>query len=85
VLALNGTLYGTTFQGGPEELGTVFSITADGAEHVVYFFQTGGDGTNPFGHLTDVNGTLYGTTVYGGGTDCPNGCGTVFSLRPWSE
>jgi uncharacterized repeat protein (TIGR03803 family) len=52
------------------------------AETVLYRFQGGGDGANPYaGVITDTKGYLYGTTEYGGGSGCGNlGCGTVFRL-----
>lgn len=74
---VNGTLYGTTYGGGGgEEWGTVFSVTTDGKEHVLYRFKANNDGAHPQGALIDVNGTLYGTT-YQGGT---SGSGTVFAV-----
>lgn len=86
----NSTLYGTTNFGGTGSCsgaggcGTVFAMTADGTESVVYSFQGGADGWYPVYGLTLMNGKLYGTTS-GGGTYssvCPYGCGTVFSITP---
>jgi uncharacterized repeat protein (TIGR03803 family) len=81
LLNVNGTLYGTTVNGGVYSCspysgcGTVFSITPSGKETVLYSFKGGPeDGANPDAGLIDVNGTLYGTT-YGGGAH-----GTVFSI-----
>lgn len=80
---VNGTFYGTTFTGGSSGNGTVFRITADGKEKVLYSFAGGSDGSQPYAGVVEVNGTLYGTTVSGGG-GCPksnrDGCGTVFSI-----
>ena len=75
---IGGTLYGTTYGGGSNGAGTVFSINADGTnEQILYSFAANGvDGFNPSAGLTDVGGTLYGTT-YEGGT---NNDGTVFSI-----
>jgi uncharacterized repeat protein (TIGR03803 family) len=79
---VSGTLYGTTIAGGGSQCasgygcGTVFSITTDGTEKVLYRFRGGSDGASP-GGLTNVKGSLYGTTAAGGGTQ--NG-GTVFSI-----
>ncbi len=76
---LNGTLYGTTDSGGAHRSGTVFSITRDGVETVLYSFGTvPGDGAYPLAGLTAVGATLYGTTSSGGA----NGRGTVFSITP---
>ncbi|MGB8907716.1 MAG: choice-of-anchor tandem repeat GloVer-containing protein [Candidatus Cybelea sp.] len=85
---LNGTLYGTTVDGGssrcggPSRCGTVFSVTASGTEHVLHSFQGGSDGEYPQAGLIAVDGTLYGTTAVGGGAGCSMGCGTVFSITP---
>lgn len=81
LLDVNGTLYGTTQYGGKHcstgGCGTVFSITADGKERILYNFGGPSDGAVP-GGLVELSGTLYGTTADGG----VNGTGTVFSLTP---
>ncbi len=84
---VNGTLYGTTFGGGKQGLGTVFSISPSGKEKVLHSFAGGSDGASPYSGLTEVNGTLYGATS-DGGTGCPNnpsGCGTVYSMNATGE
>jgi uncharacterized repeat protein (TIGR03803 family) len=79
---VSGTLYGTTIAGGSNECasgsgcGTVFSITTEGNEKLLYSFGGGHDGAYP-GGLIKVKGSLYGTTAAGGGAQ--NG-GTVFSI-----
>lgn len=80
LININGTLYGTTEEGGTYGAGTVYSLNpTTGAEQVLYSFQNNGaDGQNPDAGLIDVNGTLYGTTYAGGAY----GAGTVFSLVP---
>jgi len=83
VIDVNGTLYGTTGDGGDGSAcfggcGTVFSITPSGKETVLYAFQGGNDGIDPQGGLISVKGTLYGTTWSGGALDG----GTVFSIKP---
>lgn len=83
-----GNLYGTTLNGGANDLGAVFQVAPSGVETVLYSF-TGGtsDGSSPYaGLLIDKKGNLYGTTVYGGRA----GKGTVFMLTPskksgWTE
>ena len=75
---MDGTLYGTTYYGGAHGDGTVFSITPDGTEKVLYSFGAPPEGDNPHASLIDVDGTFYGTTA-GGGAD---GEGTVFSITP---
>jgi uncharacterized repeat protein (TIGR03803 family) len=79
---VNGTLYGTTSEGGGlgcghHGCGTVFAITPSGIEKVLYAFRSS-SGQTPEAVLMNVKGTLYGTTVYGG--SCAY-CGTVFSLN----
>ena len=46
---VNGTLYGTTYYGGPPYLsyGTVFSITPSGTYTVLHVFSAGADGAHP--------------------------------------
>ncbi|MGC9993511.1 MAG: choice-of-anchor tandem repeat GloVer-containing protein [Candidatus Cybelea sp.] len=74
---VNGSLYGTTYYGGADGRGAVFSITPSGTETVFHSFKGGsGDGENPYAGLINVNGKLYGTT-FGGGA---NGHGTVFAI-----
>ena len=82
LLDVNGTLYGTTYDGGGKHDGVVFSIDPQGKAKIVYRFRGGSDGAQPNGDLIDVNGTLYGTTEFGGSSHCwdNHGCGTVFSL-----
>jgi uncharacterized repeat protein (TIGR03803 family) len=89
LVSLNGTLYGTTLNGGAYGLGTLFSISTAGEEHLLYSFKGGTDGAYP-GTLIAVKGSLYGTTE-AGGTGCNTssfpygpGCGTVYALRPSS-
>ena len=81
---VNGTLYGTTLNGGSDDDGTVYSISTSGEEKVLYSFH-GYDGLRPYGGLINVNGTLYGTTQRGGSPGCKNGCGTVYSITTQGE
>ena len=79
LIAVKGSLYGTTAFGGSYDAGTVFSISTTGEETVLHSFGKGADGVRPIASLTDVNGTLFGTTSFGGAAStCGNGCGTVF-------
>jgi uncharacterized repeat protein (TIGR03803 family) len=80
--AVNGTLYGTTYQGGTSGAGTVFSVSASGVEHVLYSFKGGKDGQYPYARLLDVGGTLYGTTFQGG---VYPGWGVVFKVSTSGE
>ena len=90
LVAVSGTLYGTTYQGGsygrgnhcgsapcPGD-GTAFSISPTGQERALHSFGSGSDGINPAAGLIVVAGTLYGTT-FGGGQ---YGHGTIFSISP---
>jgi uncharacterized repeat protein (TIGR03803 family) len=86
-----GNLYGTTNNGGPNNVGTVFKLSPSkgGAwtESVIYSFQNNEiDGTYPYGALVfDSSGNLYGTTAGGGSSFS----GTVYKLIPaekgWTE
>lgn len=89
LISLGADFYGTTEFGGitnsacVDGCGTVFRISPEGREQIIYRFKGGTDGDLPAAPLTDVNGTLYGTTAYGGtSTACAGGCGTVFALSP---
>jgi uncharacterized repeat protein (TIGR03803 family) len=67
----NGDLFGTTFQGGGFEDGTVFEIAKTGAGYAstptTLFVFDGAHGAGPFGGLiADANGDLFGTTADGG-------------------
>jgi uncharacterized repeat protein (TIGR03803 family) len=79
LVAMNGTLYGTTYAGGTSDNGTVFSITTSGKERIVYRFRNVPDGARPLAGLIVVNGVLYGTTASGGSHHTG---GTVFEVSP---
>ncbi len=87
----NGSLLGTTANGGGGGYGTVFAMDTTGNVQTLASF-TGPDGAYPAGTLLwipDANpaapGVLYGTTVFGGinfnGTSY-SGQGTIFILGP---
>jgi len=90
VFDLKGDLYGTTQNGGSSGCGgtgcgTVFKVSPNGDETVLYAFcslSDCADGETPlFGPLViDRAGNLYGTTITGGAySDCNGGtCGVVF-------
>lgn len=85
----SGNLYGTTTEGGGHGCGgtgcgTVFKLTPDGSETVLYRFSGGSDGAEPVaGLVLDAAGNLYGTTELGGAAcAAEEGCGTVFRLAP---
>jgi uncharacterized repeat protein (TIGR03803 family) len=72
----NGIFYGTTYYGGVNGNGTIYSLNPlTGAESVVYRFKGAPDGSHPQSSMTLVNGILYGTTDQGGRD------GTAFSFN----
>jgi uncharacterized repeat protein (TIGR03803 family) len=74
----DGTLYGTTPQGGINNEGTVFKVQTNGTGlTVLKYFTNSPDGANPQAGLVLSGSTLYGTT-YSGGAD---GNGTVFAVN----
>ncbi len=74
--ASDGRLYGTTYQGGSNNLGTVFVLERDGSGfRVLHTFDTA---MFPFSGVIECGeGLLYGTTSSGGAHDG----GTVFRIR----
>ena len=72
-----GNLYGTTYQGGAYNYGTIFKITASGQFIVLYSFPGGGSGANPYANLNlDQQGNIIGITYSGGS----HNFGTIFKL-----
>lgn len=71
------TLYGTAYQGGITNGGSIFSINTNGTLNWAYLFNSATDGENPLGTLLLSGGTLYGTARNGGSN---NLFGTVFSI-----
>ena len=91
ILDAAGNLYGTTYRGGTQNLGTIFKLTPDGeggwTDMVLHSFGEGTDGFFPeAGLIFDAAGNLYGTTSGGG----IHSGGTIFELSPdggggWTE
>jgi uncharacterized repeat protein (TIGR03803 family) len=76
IQASDGNFYGTTNQGGANNLGTVFKMDSSGAVTTLHSFA-GGDGASPTAGLIQVSGgNFYGTTYLGGATSN----GTVFKM-----
>lgn len=75
-----GQLYGVTFYGGANGVGTLYRINPDGTGYAsLYSFGASAvDGSYPGVKLRQANGDLYGSTG-GGGTA---GFGTVFKYSP---
>lgn len=84
----SGNLYGTTAGGGAHLGGTVFKVTPNGKETVLYSFCANADctdGEGPMGGLAldATTKILYGTTVAGGTGMCgqeSGGGGTLFQI-----
>src|SRR5271157_3863021 len=79
VLASGGNFYGTTYYGGSNGVGGIFSVTPSGTWTELYSFTNGVDGVNVSTALEEgSDGSLYGTSQYGG----TNGSGTIFKITP---
>jgi uncharacterized repeat protein (TIGR03803 family) len=78
LVAVNGTLYGTTGAGGESGFGCVFSLTTAGKETLLYNFGPTPDAQSPTAGLTEASGMLYGV---GAGGEFGNG-GAVFAISP---
>ena len=75
----NGTLYGASFEGGSNDVGTVFGMSTNGTGFTVYhsFGSGANDGENPSSSLClGADGALYGVAQYGGSS----GLGTLFKI-----
>jgi uncharacterized repeat protein (TIGR03803 family) len=73
----DGALYGTTLDGGPHNLGTVFRLNEDGSAFATVHSFAGTNGSLPNTSLIKGgDDALYGTTVSGG----TGGNGTVFKV-----
>ncbi|MBI4324289.1 MAG: immunoglobulin domain-containing protein [Chloroflexi bacterium] len=74
-----GTLYGTTYQGGISDWGTVFKVNTDGTGYAVLKKFGSSDGWGPQSDLVLSGSTLYGTTW---DTSCEDpDHGTVFKVN----
>jgi uncharacterized repeat protein (TIGR03803 family) len=97
VLDHAGNLYSTTYEGGTQNLGTVFELSPPAVKGGAWTFVTlhdftgGGqgvpEGAFPLAPLIlGPAGVLYGTTFQGGVGACHGqiyyGCGTVFKVTP---
>src|SRR6202051_3759564 len=72
-----GNLYGTAYQGGAYNYGTIFKINTRGQFSVLYSFPGGASGANPYASLDlDLPENIYGTTYSGGSQNF----GTIFKL-----
>lgn len=75
----DGELYGTTYNGGTADAGTIFKVTTSGTYTLLHSFaNTSTDGGYPSGGLTlGSTGVFYGTTQQGGNANQ----GVVFSMN----
>lgn len=77
-LLLSGnTLYGTTFNGGQFDSGTVFSMNTDGSNFRLLHEFTGDRGNSPVAGLITDGAALFGTTSSGG----RHARGTVYRIE----
>lgn len=75
VQGTDGKFYGATFNGGTNDWGTLFKISAEGGFTSLYSFTGSGDGAGVYGALAlGRDGYLYGTTYHGGSW------GTIFRI-----
>jgi uncharacterized repeat protein (TIGR03803 family) len=86
-----GALYGTTYNGGPDGVGTVFRLIPPTAGHgagtldTLFAFQDSTTGAYPLGKLAiDKSGAIYGTTGVSRKNSAgkTSGWGGVFKLSP---
>ena len=90
----SGSLYGTTRNGGADNLGTVYKLSpkAGGGwtQNVLHSFLGGADAAAPADPVLDGAGNIYGITQDGGSGGCNGGCSTIFEISPkanggWAE
>jgi uncharacterized repeat protein (TIGR03803 family) len=76
----DGNFYGTTYNGGTNNLGTVFKITLAGVETILHSFAGDStDGNYPSASLIQgSDGNFYGTNYSGGASNS----GTLFKITP---
>jgi len=84
VQGFDGNLYGTTSQGGPYNVGTIYKLTLQGVLTTLYSFwhgdtDYGNDGLWPAELIQGSDGYLYGVTPNGGSGDR----GVAFRCSTW--
>jgi len=81
IFDMSGNAYGVTSLGGAFNLGTVFKLTPEGVESVLFSFPGGSNGEVPVFKLTqDAAGTMYGTALGGASNS-----GILFAITPAGE
>ncbi len=83
MLDSSGNLIGTTSDGGPNNLGTVFELakTANGYASTATTISLGSNPIPVAGLIADAKGDLFGTSFQGG----PDGDGTVFEIAKTAD
>lgn len=75
----DGALYGTTWGGGDQGVGTAFKLNRDGSGFTTLFHFGGARGERPASGVAQAaDGSLFGTTTYGG----TNSQGTLYRFNP---
>ncbi|NPA36507.1 MAG: T9SS type A sorting domain-containing protein [Chlorobi bacterium] len=74
LMEYSGFLWGVTYNGGDDDLGTVFAYLLSSDMYVKQASFTGDNGSHPVGNLVYYNGKIYGVTKTGGSYDK----GTIF-------
>jgi uncharacterized repeat protein (TIGR03803 family) len=69
-------LYGMAYNGGDNDLGTIFKYDLNGGGYTKLMDLSASTGTDPHGSLLKVGSTLFGMTSAGGA----NGYGTIFKI-----
>jgi uncharacterized repeat protein (TIGR03803 family) len=82
IMDSSGNLYGTTWQGGADNDGTIFELAQGSSTITTLASFDGTNGAAPYaGLLKDSAGNLYGTTTVGGADND----GTIFKLAQGSS
>ena len=75
----SGNIFGTSYGGGANNVGSIWEMSSTGQFQVLHSFNSDSDGCNPITGVTiDGAGNLFGTTGGSGGTG--TGPGTVWEL-----
>jgi uncharacterized repeat protein (TIGR03803 family) len=88
VQGADGSFYGSTYDGGANDAGTIFKLTAPGKLTTLYNLCSAArctDGLSGASLVQGTDGNFYGTTFGGGDRGCDGyniGCGTIFSMTP---
>lgn len=82
-ITADGTIYGTSFGGGSNELGTLFKFQPAGSNYaVLHHFGADGDGRRPTTGLVEASdGSLVGGTRFGGDGAVGQQLGTLFKIN----